>query len=82
MATPKKITQVTIHYASGRERKLALRGEIYNGFVWSMVFKEAADRGAALRIPESVRVGSDVDIVIYFARVEDVEVYTRDAVQA
>jgi hypothetical protein len=81
MVTPKKITQVTIHYVSGRERKLTLRGEIYNGYVWSIVFQEAADRGAALRIPESVRISSDTDIVIYFAQVEDVEVVTRDAVQ-
>lgn len=77
MATLKRITEITIHYASGRTRKMNLRGEIHNGFTWSIHFAESS---GSLRIPAHVRVESDVDVVVFLDNVEDVEVFVRDAV--
>jgi hypothetical protein len=78
MATLKRITEITIHYTSGRTRKLNLRGEIHNGSTWSILFAQAA---GSLRIPAHVRVESDVDVVVFLDNVEDVEALVRDAVQ-
>lgn len=71
------ITDITVHYTSGRTQKIVVRGAIWEGETWDARAERAVSRGGGLRIPASVRVSCDTGIVVNMANVEHVETYTR-----
>ena len=71
------ITDITVHYNSGRTQKIVVRGAMWEGETWDARAERATARGGAFRIPASVRVSSDIGLVVNMANVEYVEAYTR-----
>lgn len=71
------ITDITVHYNSGRTQKIVVRGAMWEGETWDARAARVMRTGDGLRIPASVRVSCDTGVVVNMANVEHVETWTR-----
>lgn len=71
------ITEITVHYTSGRTQKIVVRGAIWEGETWDARAERMMSTGGALRVPASARVSSDAGVVVNMGNVEHVETYVR-----